>query len=240
MHHASRITFFTWWRERAVSLWLWPFNLARDFSVRVQRIGHTCRTAVTHKPPLAKTIHLLAVQIFDLFGGPELAQVFLRLLAHTTPLTTAETAVITDTVGIRLRFTDVRLAEGGLSKWIFRFNGNLAFTAWHTIFLPQTPARSRQNLALLVHELTHVYQYEQVGSRYMTEAIYMLIATRRDCYAYGGAGGLQQAYENQMLLSSFNREQQAQIVQDYFSLHVAGEGVTAYLPYINELRHGRL
>lgn len=219
---------------------MWPLNLVRDFPVRVQRIMHTGGTAVTHRPPLRKTIHLLSVQLFDLAGGPELAQIFLRLWAHTTPLTAAETAVITDIIGIHLRFTDVRLAEGGLARLIFRFNGNLAFTAWHTIFLPQTPSRSRQNLALLVHELTHIYQYEQAGTRYMTEAIYMLVTTRRDCYAYGGAAGLAQAHENHRPLSSFNREQQAQIVQDYFSLLAAGEEVAAYLPYVDELRHGRL
>lgn len=233
-------SFLTWWRERAVSLWLWPLNLVRDFPARVRRIRQTGATAVTHTSPLRKTVHLLVVQLFDLVGGPELAQIFLRMLAHTTPLTAAETAVITDIVGIHLRFTDVRLAEGGLARLIFRFNGNLAFTAWHTIFLPQTPSRSRQNLALLVHELTHVYQYEQAGTRYMTEAIYMLVTTHRDCYTYGGAAGLAQAHENQKPLSSFNREQQAQIVQDYFSLLVAGEEVAAYLPYVDELRHGRL
>lgn len=233
-------SFLTWWRERAVSLWLWPLNLVRDFPARVRRIRQTGATAVTHTSPLRKTVHLLVVQLFDLVGGPELAQIFLRMLAHTTPLTAAETAVITDIVGIHLRFTDVRLAEGGLARLIFRFNGNLAFTAWHTIFLPQTPSRSRQNLALLVHELTHVYQYEQAGTRYMTEAIYMLVTTHRDCYTYGGAAGLAQAHENQKPLSSFNREQQAQIVQDYFSLQAAGEEVAAYLPYVDELRHGRL
>ncbi|MCL4261800.1 MAG: DUF4157 domain-containing protein [Anaerolineae bacterium] len=215
-------------------------NLIHDFPARSRRLGQTCHTAVTHKPPLVKTIHLLVVQLFDLFGSPELAQIFLRLLAHTTPLTAAETAVIRDIIGLQMRFTDVRLAEGGLAKWIFRFNGNLAFTAWHTIFLPQTPARSRQNTALLVHEMTHVYQYEQVGTRYMTEAIYMLITTRRNCYQYGGSAGLARAHTQQIALADFNREQQAQIAQDYFCLHIAGEDVTPYLPYMDGLQHGRI
>lgn len=239
-HHTARLTLFAWWRERAISLWLWPLNLVRDFLVRLGRINQTLRTAVAHKPPLGHTLHLLIVQLFDLVGGPELAQVFLRLLAHTTPLTAAETAVMTNIIGVQLRFTDVRLATGGLSQWIFRYNGNLAFTAWHTIFLPETPARSRQNQALLVHELTHVYQYERVGTRYMTEAISVLIATRRDCYAYGGAVGLTQAHGQQIPMASFNREQQAQIVQDYFTLWAAEEDVTAYLPYMKEVQHGRL
>ncbi len=229
-----------WLQERAASLWLWPRNLIRDFPVRLRRLRYTIGTAVTRKLPLITTIHLVVVQLFDLFGGPELAQIFLRLLAHTTPLTAMETAVITDIIGISLRLQDVRLAEGGLSRWIFRYNGNLAFTAWHTIFLPQTQARSRPNVALLVHELSHVYQYEQVGTRYMTEAIYMLLTTRRDCYAYGGPDGLGQAYERQTPLAAFNREQQAQIVQDYFSRQQAGEDAGAYLPYMEEWRGGRL
>jgi hypothetical protein len=140
-----------------------------------------------------------------------------------------------------MRFQDVRIAEGGLLQWVFRFNGNLAFTAWHTIFLPRAPvSHARQNLALLVHELTHVYQYEQVGTRYMTEAVYMLITTRRDCYQYGGAAGLQQAHQQQVPLSAFNREQQAQIIQDFFSNCQTGSEITPFLPYIEDLRHGRL
>ncbi len=230
----------SWLQERAVSLWLWPLNLIRDFPGRFQRLRHTISTAVTQKSPLITAIHLVVVQLFDLFGGPELAQIFLRLLAHTSPLTATETAVITNIIGINLRFQEIRLAEGGLARWIFRFNGNLAFTAWHTIFLPQTPVRSRQNLPLLVHEVVHVYQYEQVGTRYLTEAIYMLITTHRDCYAYGGVAGLVQAQERQISLSQFNREQQAQIVQDFFAFHKSGQNVAAYLPYIDQLRNGRL
>lgn len=209
--------------------------------MRAWRVGQTGSTAVTHPPRLAQTIHLLMVQLFDLIGAPELIQFILRLPAHTSPLTPAEKAAVTDHIGIRMRLTDVRLAEGGLLRWVFRFNGNLAFTAWHTIFLPQTPvSHSRQNLALLVHELTHVYQYEQVGTRYMTEAVYMLITTRRNCYQYGGAAGLQQAHQQQIPLSRFNREQQAQIVQDYFSGCQAGNDISSFLPYIHDLRHGRI
>jgi len=233
--------FFSWLSGIAISLWLWPLNLLRDFPVRVRRVKHTWVTAVALPHHLVHTIHLLCVQLFDLAGAPELIQVLLRLPTHTTALTPEERDTIIDHIGVQMRLSDVRLAEGGILKWVFRFNGNLAFTAWHTIFLPQAPAsHSRQNLALLVHELTHVYQYEQVGTRYMTEAVYMLITTRRNCYDYGGSAGLQQAHQQQIPLSQFNREQQAQIVQDYFSRCQAGKDTSPYLPYLDDLRHGRL
>jgi hypothetical protein len=182
------------------------------------------------------------VQTFDLLGGPEIAQFFLRLISHTTSLTATEKTMIAAILGEGgMRYQEVYIAEGGGLNLIFRWNGNLAFTAWYTICLPQAPAnRTRTNRALLVHELTHVYQYEKLGSRYLTEAIYMLIKTRRDCYGYGGTAGLARAHEQKSCFADFNREQQAQIVQDYFSRQRNGEDVAAYEPFIQQLQKGVL
>ena len=87
-----------------------------------------------------------------------------------------------------------------------------------------------------MHELTHVYQYEQVGSRYLGEAIYILIKTKRDCYRYGGRDGLRAVKAKNGRFSDFNREQQAMIVQDYFTAMERGEETAVYTPFIEQAR----
>ena len=85
---------------------------------------------------------------------------------------------------------------------------------FHTVNLPAAGVHERSNVAILVHELVHVYQYERAGSRYFAEA---LLAQHEAGYDYGGAAALQlSARARGRHLRDFNREQQAQIVQDYY------------------------
>ncbi len=191
-------------------------------------------------------LHLLLVSAFDFMGGPKFCQFFIHLISHTSPLTPEEIAILSSIFGANgMRYQDVRIAEGGLLAWVFRVNGRLAFTTWYTINLPQpipgqTKEHSRANLSLLVHECAHVYQFEKVGSRYLTEAIYILIKTRRNCYQYGGPSGLKQAHQQKKSYAGFNREQQAQIVQDYYTRREQGKDTSLYEPFIRQLRQGIL
>lgn len=256
---------FHWLAERLRDASMWPINLVRDLPLRLGRwlctLWRGARGIVYLLPEwttarregrvavwrrwklgrLADGLHQLAAQTFDLVGGPEVAQFFMHLITQTTPLTGPEIAKIASVLGPdALRFGDVRVAEGGLFDLIFKYNGNLAFATWHTINLPRTGRHTRTNLPIVVHELTHVYQYERVGSRYLGEAIYVLIKTKRDCYNYGGVEGLQSACADGRRFSDFNREQQAKITQDYFDLHEKGSDVTAYEPFLAQARAGKI
>ena len=143
-------------------------------------------------------LHLFLVQLFDLVGGPEVCQFIMHLGMHTTPLTPEEETVVQALFGSNnLRYKEVRVAEGGILNLIFRYNGQLAFATWYTVHLPHveddvtgTAVSGRKHLPLLIHELTHIFQYHHVGTRYLGEAIYYLITTHRDCYQYGGSAGL--------------------------------------------------
>jgi len=194
-------------------------------------------------------LHLLLVQLFDLVGGPEICQFVMHLGMHTSPLTTAERTAVQPIFGRNnLRYQDVRVAQGGILNLIFRHNGGLAFATWYTIHLPRERNRTggggkgngRQNPSLLIHELTHLFQYHHVGSRYLGEAIYYLVTTQRDCYQYGGASGLKSSWQQGKKLCQFNREQQAQIIQDYFEKIQAEQDVSAYLPYVVQLQERHL
>ena len=193
-------------------------------------------------------LHLLLVQLFDLVGGPEICQFVMHLGMHTTPLTAAEQTAVKPIFGTHnLRYQDVRIAQGGILHFIFRHNGGLAFATWYTIHLPvkrgegrETAVSSRQNLPLLVHELTHVFQYHHVGTRYLGEAIYYLVTTNRKCYQYGGISGLRVCHQQGKQYRHFNREQQAQIIQDYFTQSYQNQDTSAYEPYVNQLRQREL
>lgn len=258
-----------WLKERLRDILLWPLNLVRDFPRRSLRLLQTFKSALLgliHSPAdavratknkrlkewlLHKTkhfahgLHLLSVQLFDLIGGPEIAQFFMHLFSHTSPLTPEEITLISAILKPNhMRYQDIRVAEGGLLEKVFQVNGRLAFTTWYTINLPQETTQgtnhTRSNKALMVHELFHTFQNEKVGTRYMTEAIYVLIKTKRHCYHYGGPAGLREAHQAQKQFQHFNREQQAQIIQDYYSKQCQQADTTAYAPYLHQLHKGLL
>jgi hypothetical protein len=256
---------FLWLGERVRDLTMWPVNLVRDFPVRAGRLLTTLIRAVDaliffvpelmdaarHRETVGwlrykvgrffDWLHQLLCQLFDLLGGPEIAEFLIHFTTRTTPLTGDEIAMISGILGPEaMRYGDVRVVQGGLFDLIFKLNGHLAFATWHSINLPRQGRHTRQDLPIVVHELTHVFQYERVGSRYLGEAIYMLIKTKRDCYNYGGQRGLVGACAVGQRYSHYNREQQAMITQDYYTLRVRGSDVASYEPFIAQVRSGEL
>jgi hypothetical protein len=178
------------------------------------------------------------LQVLDLFGVPELFAFLWRAVTRATPLTGDEIVAATSVLGpSALRFQDIRVAQGGVLSLIFRRNGDRAFATFHTVNLPAAGAHERSNVAILVHELVHVYQYERAGSRYFAEA---LLAQHEAGYDYGGAEALQLACRQGKRLRDFNREQQAQIVQDYYVQQCHGGDTADFEPFIAELRAGRV
>jgi hypothetical protein len=255
----------TWLSERLRDATMWPVNLIRDFPLRsgrlINTIGRGVVGAATFLPGAVRVarrqelrpwllqeagrgagwLHRFIVQLFDLLGGPEIAQFLMHLVTKTTPLKGDEIAIIASILGpYGLRYGDVRVAEGGLFDLLFKLNGNLAFATWHTINLPRVGRHTRSNLPIVVHELTHVYQYERVGSRYLGEAIYVLVKTKRNCYDYGSAEGLRMAAAAGREFCDYNREQQAMMIQDYFALREKGADIAPYEPYLAHLRAGKL
>ena len=226
-----RESFLHWCKERWRDAMLWPLNLVRELPGRLTRLrkvtaaeAATLRLSPQMKPVVGQPVrlHNSIVYLFDLLGGPELAQYLMRFAFRITPLTTKETAAIQSVLGpLAIRYQDVRIAEGGLLPYIFRLNGGRAFCAWHTIFLPSEGRHTRDDHSLLVHEATHVFQYERTGTAYIGHALYAQRRMGRGAYDYGGIEGLKQGVP----YSAFNREAQAQIAQDYFARREAKQDV---------------
>lgn len=223
-----------WFKERVRDLLLWPINLVRDAPGRVTRL---ISALLPDERGWRWMPHTLLCALFDLIGGPEIAQFFMHLGMHTTPLTQAEITKVASVLGEdAIRWGNVRIAEGGILNIVFRYNGNRAFATWHTIHFPGTGKRARTHIPLLVHELTHIYQYETVGTRYIGEAVVAQMKMGAACYDYGGRNGLFNASHAKRAYKTFNREAQAQIAQDYYARREQGEDVAEYEPFIAQLK----
>jgi hypothetical protein len=253
-----------WLGDRVEDIAKWPANLIRYLPARVSRFIATTIAALAaattfpfgaaarlrkgrgaFRPWLAgrgRAGLLRAVQIvfevFDIFGIPELFAFLLRAATRATPLRGEEITAAASVLGpAAVRYQDVRVAESGVLRWVFKRNGGRAFAVFHTVNLPVSGPHAREHLDIVLHELVHVYQYERTGSRYVAES---LLAQREEGYGYGGSEGLIRARAQGRRLADYNREQQAQIVQDYYLLRRAGHATSAFEPFIAELRQGRI
>ena len=186
---------------------------------------------------LIRTIQFV-LEALDLVGVPEIFAFAWRIVTRTSPLTGEEITAAAAVLGPRaMRYQDIRVAQGGVLRWIFAKNGHRAFATFHTINLPEQGEHQRSNVEIVVHEVVHVYQYERAGSRYFAEA---LLAQQEEGYGYGGVEGLVDALHEGKRISNFNREQQAQIVQDYVVRSRVRADVSAYEPFIRQLRQGKV
>ena len=252
-----------WLADRLLDLAMWAVNLIRELPLRTARLAAALwqggRGIILALPSAVQAAHaagglrawlravprrvgiwliVLLFRLLDLAGIPELWSLLLRTVAHVSPLTGEEIGAAAAILGpTALRYADVRVAEGGLLDLIFKRNGGRAFATFHTINLPTFGPHRRSHFAILLHELVHVYQYERTGGLYIAEAIY---AQKTTGYSYGSPEDLQMCLADGGCYRNFNREQQAQLVQDYYERLQAGLPVAMYEPFIAEMRQGRI
>ncbi len=127
---------------------------------------------------------------------------------NTRALNSREVAVAQTVFGKSIDLMLVRVDERAVLGPAFT---KRAFTSFHTI-----NAWGELEDSILVHELTHVWQYEKAGAIYMAQALHAQIRRGLGAYDYGGPDGLRAARAKGMHLTGFNREEQAQIVQDFY------------------------
>ncbi len=175
---------------------------------------------------------------FDKLRGPVIFEFLWQRLNKAHSLSQEQIDSASSVLGSApIGYQKVRVSQGGRLKLIFRRNSQRAFTTFHTLNLPEeTP------LAIVVHELTHVCQFEQVGTKYMWQALKAQLEQGATAYHYGGPDGLVADQGTNKRFRDYNREQQAQIAQDYFEFVVQGKEqltpaqATAYDFFINQLR----
>jgi hypothetical protein len=163
----------------------------------------------------------IAVDAVDLAGLPEVAETAADIIKfNTRTLTDQQIQVAKSVFGDSINYDLVRIDESARSvvaaREIDGANDNRPFTTFHTI----NTWGPLDNESTLIHELTHVWQYEQDGAIYITEA---LQAQHSDVgYGYGGVDGLEKQLANGGSLTSFNREQQGNVLEEYYEMRTAG------------------
>lgn len=185
-----------------------------------------------------------AFKVLDTLRLPRLLEIVWHLLTRVSALAEPELKAAVSVLGAEcISYISVRVAQGGILAVIFRLNGGRAFTTFHTINIPWSGDHARQHLDIIVHELTHVCQFEVVGSVYIWQA---LRAQRTIGYSYGGWQQLKQDRDNGKHYRDYNREQQGQMAQDYYNdvivkcLSAEDPVRQAYEPFIDELRNRKL
>ncbi|MBM3128698.1 MAG: hypothetical protein FJ009_08760 [Chloroflexi bacterium] len=142
----------------------------------------------------------------------------------------------------------VVISEGdALPNWVGRIGAALkgqpppkenAITIGNTSYFPRALTSSIGDLAWLMHELTHQWQYQHFGIRYLFEAL------RAPTYAYANENepldvALKRLVLENKTFADMNREQQGDIVRDYFCALKdpnASSDLAAWEPYLHDLR----
>lgn len=101
--------------------------------------------------------------------------------------------------------------------------------------LPPLGDPERYKLDWLVHELTHAWQYQQMGWIYLIKALRAQFRDKELAYDFGGESGLLKSRQKQIPFKKFNPEQQGNITQAYYVRLRAGHDVSAWQPYIDEI-----
>ena len=146
--------------------------------------------------------------IADLFAIPEFYENMTFIFKSSTrPLTTSEKEHAVSIFGNEILLNLVRIDE---RAHLGSKEHGIVYVGFHTI-----NAWGKVPMHLLIHELVHVWQYEQFGSAYISHAL--KAQQSKNGYNYGGSGALA---ENMSLefYHAFNYEQQAEIVEDYYRM----------------------
>jgi Domain of unknown function (DUF4157) len=166
------------------------------------------------------------IDLVDVVGLGEAYETVMDFVKfNTRTLTSAEIASARKIFGGTIALDRVRLDERAVLGPAF---SGREYTSFHTI-----NGWGSIDDDVLLHELTHVWQYEQAGAIYMPQAIH---AQKWGAgYNYGGAAGLRAAQAAGDKFSSFNREQQAQIVQDFSKLRRGDPDARLYAGFVAEV-----
>ncbi len=149
---------------------------------------------------LFKCLHLLGVgHLFNWLSS---------FKSSVRKLTAAEVALAKTVYGESIDYSRVRVDE---RAWLGPRQFHFAYVSLNMIntYGPISAAH-------FIHEMMHIWQYQHLGIRYIPLALYAQHFGQG--YDYGGEQALRKAVAEGKDIRSFNYEQQAEIVADYFRL----------------------
>ena len=145
-----------------------------------------------------------------------LIQKIFFLQNNERPLTKAEREMLRKIYFNSISLFNIRIVEG----WSGAFgSGNFATTLGNTIYLRDIDPNTGGGRSTLVHESLHIWQYQNLGSRYTAEALgaqYLLPRSDDAILAYNWE--VSEVNRDNDDWWDFNREAQAEFVQDVWRL----------------------
>jgi hypothetical protein len=180
----------------------------------------------------------LFIYAMDCFGIPECYETIQDFIKfNTRALNKREIAIAKSVFGNSIDYRRVRIDDyslAGPKQKKFCYVSFYIINSWGPM-----------HNSIYIHEMTHIWQFEKMGSVYIPHA---LIAQRSKMgYNYGGVSGLKNCQEKGKRFLSFNLEQQGEIVSDYYRLKNGykphwGDGRQQDLPiyesFIDQLGNG--
>ena len=124
----------------------------------------------------------------------------------TRLLTPTELSEARKIFGYSVELEKVTINSGWLTKLCLKLNGGRNFTLGHTIYALEI------TLPVLMHELTHVWQYERYGWIVAVEAVWS---------QWFGKGYVITGIDLEGDFNDLEREQQATVIQDYYVMETA-------------------
>ena len=157
------------------------------------------------KASFSRKLIIFFFQLVDLLFLFDIYEIFTNLIKKSTQTITNEEILRGKSIFKNKINWNVLMYDK--NAWSAKPSICLAYVSFNTI-------NSRQNLSddIFVHELTHIWQYQNFGAGYIINALAAQKSLERYNYAY---------YYNWMDTTEFlhfNAEQQADLVQDYFLL----------------------
>ena len=207
------------WKIESIFIKIW--HVFKFFPVRFRRLlGHFSygfRQMSKHPRLTGYFFWLfeLLLLLLDLIGICELYETIQEFIKpNTRKLNQKEIQIANAYFGNQLILNRIRVDDKaflGPPQHRFAYVSFFTINSWK-----QLP------IDVYLHELVHVWQYQQKGIIYMSRAIAAQYGKRG--YNYGGIEMLRKLKARNRTLHSFNPEHQAEIVQDHFRLKLG------YLP----------
>lgn len=220
---------------------LFPIRLLRLLIYPIKGWSDSAYYKIFPRRPAYLIIFYLADIFFlflDCIGFFEVYEIFSDIFKYKTrALTTRERGLAKLVYGEAIRLKRVRIDEKaylGPPQMAVCYVSFYTINSWGSMWD-----------ATLIHELMHVWQYQKMGAIYIPRALSAQFTKMK--YNYGGVEALLAALREKKGILSFNLEQQADIVTDYFRIKMGfrprwGNGNASdlgiYRKFMEEVRGG--
>lgn len=170
-------------------------------------VAKTFRNRPLHK--IGYWMSEVAVSFLEVFGIGEIYETICDFTKpNSRPLYDWEIKLAEEIFGDSINYQRVRIDESahiGPRQQHFCYVSFYIINSW-----------GKMSNSTLIHELVHVWQYENMGAVYIPRALYA--QTTKEGYNYGGLNVLKLFLMKKKTLYDFNLEQQGDIFSDYFKI----------------------